>query len=389
MKRILFISECYPDAELPQNCIFIEQQAKGLISKGNIVDVMVPKHVKKYSNNNNSKYTKDNINVTLAEYKLSTLNKFIYFGALNFEAILKINLTKNKYDVVSVHLLPDILKKIVIKVCKQKKIKVILHYHGLNVWQNYFSKHPIYEKYLAQKRKRMLRKADAMIGVSNLVCNEINKKLPNKKTYTVYNGVDTAFFKPSVSVNETSKLQITCVANLIPIKGHSYLIQAFKIISDRHPNKELILNIVGRGTELNRLKKMVQDLNLDDKVIFHGYLKYDSVAKIIQSSDIFVMPSYFESLGCVYLEAMACKVPIIACANQGIGEIVEDGKTGMLVLPRDVNSLVTKLAKLIENDRLRAVVGETGYKEVTEQYTWLKSAEKLNQVYDEIMQGRE
>ena len=96
------------------------------------------------------------------------------------------------------------------------------------------------------------------------------------------------------------------------------------------------------------------------------------------------MPSYYEALGCVYLEAMACKVPVVGCKGQGIEELIVDGKTGMLVNPQDTKNLVEKLTELIENSNLRNSIGEAGYKLVTDKFTWLDSAKYLDKVYNEI-----
>ena len=112
----------------------------------------------------------------------------------------------------------------------KNNVKVVIHYHGLNVWENYNTLHKYYEKYLATKRIKILRKADAIIGVSNSVSDIIAKGISNKK-YIQYIMVLILPFKPDHGKKENpNEINITCVANLIKTKGHEYLINAFAVL---------------------------------------------------------------------------------------------------------------------------------------------------------------
>lgn len=388
MLKILFITDHYPSKEIPQKCIFIEQQAQALISLGNKVDVLIPRRVENPMHGS-TYHIYHNVKIWSLEYSLSVISKFIYQPIKEFEEDLKQIIMQNGYNIVSIHIARDVVKNVAVKVCAANNIKVVVHYHGLNVWGNYYTPHPFYDRYLANKRKKFLKKVDGVVGVSDLVCSTVNSKMPNIKTHRVYNGVDCSLFKPLENKKkDDDNIQITCVANLIPIKGHRYLIEAFKIICDRYASKNFILNIVGIGIEYDNLEKMVESLGLVNKVKFHGYQAYDSVARIMQNSNIFAMPSYFEALGCVYLEAMACKIPVIGCRNQGIEGIITDGETGMLVEPKDVCSLVDKLSILVENRSLRYSIEEAGYNLVKDKFTWHNSAVQLENVYNKILHSK-
>ena len=109
VKRILFISSCYPSENSPQYCIFIEQQAQALKSLGDHVDVLVPKQVVGLSNDI-KQYLFHDINIWEVKYKLFKLNKFIYFKDKYLEKQFKKLLTINKYEVVSIHIASDSIK---------------------------------------------------------------------------------------------------------------------------------------------------------------------------------------------------------------------------------------------------------------------------------------
>ena len=109
---------------------------------------------------------------------------------------------------------------------------------------------------------------------------------------------------------------------------------------------------------------------------FVGYIPYEDVAKHLQESDIFVLPSWYEALGCVYLEAMACGVPAIGCRGNGIDEIIEDGKDGFLVENKSLEQLAAVLSQLMD-EKSRVKVGRSAREKATGGYTWLASARAL------------
>ena len=125
----------------------------------------------------------------------------------------------------------------------------------------------------------------------------------SSKAYVVYNGVDIEKFVPLK--HENKKVEIISIGNLIQLKGHDFTIRAIKQLIEEG-NRNIHLRIVGRGNKEKELKQLVNELKLEEYVEFLGYLSYDNVLSLLQNSDIFVLPSYYEALGCVYLEAMSC-----------------------------------------------------------------------------------
>ncbi|MDD3173223.1 MAG: glycosyltransferase family 4 protein [Herbinix sp.] len=382
--NILFVSDYYPDKAQPQHCIYIQQQAQALVQLGHQVEVIVPS----YTYSLNEKIEKEmmaGLPVYYSEY--FTLYKRIYCTAALKRNIRKFEqyINFDQYEVLSFHMFDEFTLRIFTKIAKKHKIKMVVHYHGLSVLYN--SQLP-FKARIMQKRgdrvlKKLVSKANAIVGVSNKVCERVKTHYENKQIFTVYNGVDTVLFKP-VNKAENNIFTIISVASLKKIKGNHYLIEAVKMLIERHGDRNIQLIIIGRGPEEDNLKALVENLNMESVVRFVGYIKYQEVARIMQNCDIYAMPSYYEALGCVYLEAMACKLPVIGCLYQGIGEIIIDGQNGLLIEPHNVKQLFEKMEYLLQNPEKAKEIALNGYNTVVNGFTWRDSARSLLEVYKKV-----
>ncbi len=111
-----------------------------------------------------------------------------------------------------------------------------------------------------------------------------------------------------------------------------------------------------------------------------GKMDKEEVAEAMYQSDIFIMPSYFETFGRVYFEAMALGVPVICARNSGISGLFKEGREGFSVSHRDLNEITETLRVLISDKVLRKRVGEAGQK-LVKNYTWEKVAGNLRKHY--------
>ena len=201
------------------------------------------------------------------------------------------------------------------------------------------------------------------------------------RAVVVYNGVDPSLFYPGKE--EQPPLVILSVGNLIPIKGHALLLRAFALVANSVPSCSL--EIIGDGPERNDLQRLAVDLGIRDRVRFLGRQSRQEAAAAMQRCALFALPSSYEGLGCVYLEAMACGKPVIGCNGQGIDEIIEDGKNGVLVSPGDEAKLSDALKMLLNNEPLRERMGNAGYKTVRSRHTIAHQAVQLTEIYRECV----
>jgi glycosyltransferase involved in cell wall biosynthesis len=224
--------------------------------------------------------------------------------------------------------------------------------------------------------------AARVIGISGRVRDQIvSGESSLVHTTVIYNGVDPDRFSPPESLREDQT--ILCVGNLIPIKGQNVLLEAFARIHKRFPGTHC--NMIGDGPERAPLEQLTQELGIASKVKFLGRQSRNQVADAMRGCSIFALPSSYEGLGCVYLEAMSAQKPVIGCRGQGIDEIIRDGQNGLLVNPNDPEDLAHALTALLEDATLRRRLGQQARHTVLESFTLNHQARRLAELYRECV----
>ena len=190
--------------------------------------------------------------------------------------------------------------------------------------------------------------------------------------------------------NLKDKKVIITVSNLGERKGHDMVLKALPEVLKIIPN--LIYLIGGTGPTRKPLESLVKSLNLKDLVKFLGYIPKEDLSSYYHLSDMFIMPNRevgtsVEGFGIVFIEANACKKPVIAGRSGGALDAVVDGKTGLLVNPEDRSDIAKALIKLLNNVKLTNQMGEIGYNRVKNELTWerivSKMADNLNDSYSQ------
>lgn len=379
--RVLLITECYPYEEKPQYCVFLKQQYDAFNSLGNETEIVV---AERCDFNEKLHFVKDATGDRYRfSYKTDRYELLINTYAKKIAKPICEILEKKKYDLICVHITSDYLLSAVIKAGKKYGVLVVQHYHGLNVFSEYKTAHIFRQKFYAFRRAKLLLKTAGLIGVSNKVVNIIREKVKNVPAFTIYNGVNTeAFSKEKIAHNG---FNVIGVGNLIEIKGFEYLINAFALFKSSFPNSHL--HIIGDGIKKDNLIALANSLNITDSVTFYGNLPYTEVANKLKTSDVFVLPSFYEALGCVYLEAMSSGLPAVGVKGMGIDEIIKDGENGFLVPQKNAEAICEILCRLADNDNLRNEIGNKAV-ETAENFSWQKSAESLDKAYKEILLNR-
>ncbi len=204
----------------------------------------------------------------------------------------------------------------------------------------------------------------------------------NCRTSVVYNGVDPELFSPTSEPTSGGPL-ILSVGNLIPIKGHELLIRAVAALAAEFSS--LTLEIIGDGPELLRLQALAQELQVSGRVPFLGRQSRRQVADAMRRCTVFALPSRYEGLGCVYLEAMSAGKPVVGCREQGIAEIVRHGQNGFLVGPDNGKELTLALGMLLRDAQLRRNLGTAARDTILDRLTLEHQAESLARIYREVV----
>ncbi len=155
---------------------------------------------------------------------------------------------------------------------------------------------------------------------------------------------------------------VLAVARMYPRKRLADLLDAARILAARIP--ELRIRIVGQGPEYAMLRDLARRLALGERVTFLGDVTARELAVEYSSADLFCLPSVQETFGIVFAEAMAAGLAIVACRAAAVPEVVEDGRTGLLVSPRRPDELAAAIETLVHDENRRQEMGAEGMRRV-------------------------
>jgi phosphatidylinositol alpha-mannosyltransferase len=233
--------------------------------------------------------------------------------------------------------------------------------------------------------QRYMGKLDGRIAVSSAARHFVSRYFPGDYRI-IPNGVDVDFFASAKPFPEyrDGKTNILFVGRLEPRKGATYLLRAYAKLKQRYPETRLI--IVGRGPELGDLRHFVHQQHVAD-VLFAGRASDIDKARFYKTADIFCAPSTGqESFGVVLLEAMAAGTAAIASDIHGYKRVIQRNVSGLLVEPKDADTLCSALERLVNEPALRTRLGVAGSERARE-FDWSHVTDQLLAFYDEVIGG--
>jgi glycosyltransferase involved in cell wall biosynthesis len=175
-----------------------------------------------------------------------------------------------------------------------------------------------------------------------------------------------------------------CVGVLLPDKGQEWLIRALAELRKEFSEARLLL--AGDGPCRGWLEKLARGLGLQDAVIFAGFVK--DVESVYAALDVFLLPSFFEALNNSLMAAMAYEIPSIAFRRGALGEIIEDGKSGLLTTAADTGQIVVATRQILMNRVLAKSLGEAGRQRVQDCFSADRMVEGIVRVYEEVLDIR-
>jgi L-malate glycosyltransferase len=203
-----------------------------------------------------------------------------------------------------------------------------------------------------------------------------------KQVEYIPNGVDAntrpknnAARRKMLGIPSESRI-IGTVGRLDELKGFSYLIEAFAVIRARIKNAVLV--IVGGGMLEEQLKELAKKCGISSSVLFLG--EQSNVSEILVWMDVYVQPSLCEGMSNAMMEAMAAALPVVATRVGGTRELIADGKTGWLTVPKDVQGLVEKIMYILDHRQIALAVGKAAYEHVKAEY----SIERMVSSYESL-----
>jgi phosphatidylinositol alpha-1,6-mannosyltransferase len=265
-------------------------------------------------------------------------------------------------------------------------IKTVVVAHGLDVTRTM----PFWKRWWL---KRTMRRCDVVVAVSRFTGDFINQRyhLPHDRVLVLPNGVDTSRFHPvadTVPVREhygiTDEKVILTLARVIERKGHDAVIRILPRLREHFKKIKYIISGPWEDLYYKKLKQLVSDLDLEDFVIFTGFVPDNELNDLYNLCDVYIMPSRemedkgdTEGFGITYLEAGACEKPVIGGASGGVPDAIVHGETGFLVDPLNIEDIGDKLVKLLGNPGMCRTMGRQGRARIQADFTWESVTRKL------------
>jgi glycosyltransferase involved in cell wall biosynthesis len=294
---------------------------------------------------------------------------------------------KEDIDVIHSHwIIPQGLVGAICKKVTKAKHVVSIHGSDINLCLN--------NNFLRAILRFILSNADHICTNSSFTYHQLEKasRSSREKTTVIPMGIDMNRFnirrRALAETNTHPKKTILSVGRLIDWKGTKYLLLAMEQVLKQLPDTQLIIG--GTGPEKENLVRLTVELNIQDSVIFAGYIEDKNLLEYYSQADVFVLPSIdvngqTEGLGVVLIEAMACSVPVIGSDVGGIPDIIQDGYNGYLVQEKNPEVLSDRIVELLTNPALAEKFGHNGFKTVKEKFIWATISRQFINEYLQVI----
>jgi glycosyltransferase involved in cell wall biosynthesis len=292
----------------------------------------------------------------------SWINKLLFLSFLGFFLLSSLKLVfREKIDSLSAQWwIPGGLIGYLISCLTRKPLIVTSHGTDIRILE----KSGLSSKLagLVYRRAKYVTTVSSFLKEKLIQCLELNPD----KVKVIPMPVTPEVFTPTPFKSEGTKL-ILCVARFTPQKCLDVLLQAFQILKDKRI--DFHAKIVGEGPLKKSLQEQITKLDLQDRVFLLDIMPQEKLNLLFAESYLCVLPSVDEGFGLVLVEAQLCKRPVVGTRSGGITDIIEDGKSGILVPPKDQVSLASAMERILTDYNLASRLAEEGYRSATAKFS--------------------
>lgn len=310
-------------------------------------------------------------------YGASHSVNILYFIIQYFKLFIKINVLNQKYDVAHIHMSyrgSFIRKRRIIELLKSKNIPIVLHMHGSQFKD-------FYNESTDQRKQQIVDTLNKVTLI--LALGEQWKEYYESICKTDVVSLDNAVFPKEVTDSSDDKVYITTMGVLSQRKGTYDLIEVGAKLKGKIDSKYKFV-LAGDG-EIDKVKKKINDLGLDDLFIIPGWVSdEEKIEEIYRKSIIYVLPSYNEGMPMSILEAMSYGLPVISTDVGSISSVVEK-ENGFVIKPGDIEALADAIVSLL-NDRSNIdSISKNNANKIKMKYNVYTSLEEIVSLYKRII----
>lgn len=388
--RVLMLSHMYPNVVSPLGGIFVRQQAQALVRLGVEVKVVAPvpwvpgfmAGRGKWGGYPSVPFEEQPDGFSVFHPRVLEFPRSFFFEyypttfAWGMQRVVTEQILQG-VDIIHAHVAhPD--GAAALRFSRKFNIPVVVTIHGQD-----FAYTLNRSRKCAESVRATLKDAARVILVSDKLKNQYGLETwvdQLGKYRVIYNGVN---FEDVVYKQRASGHILLTVGFLRPDKGHAVVLKALPALIQEFPDLEY--RIVGDGSEREKLEALTEELGIGRHVVFLGSLPHPVAMNEMAQCDLFILPSWNEAFGIVYLEAMAHGKPIIGTTGEGISEIISKEGVGRAVPAKDVLAITEGIRELFKNPEQAKAMGTRGSNLVTRKFTWGYNAQKTLKIYEEII----
>ena len=357
--------------------LYTSSLANSLVKKNHAVNVLLSRRV--YTSN----YYTPNVNISLVDAPRSYMTMLVKtVNPLTFYRIIR---TINKINPDVIHVTNEFLWNLVLfPLLRKYPIVVTVHEpifretHGTG---NIITTAYFHIEFLSRRFSR--KWVNAFIVHGGVTKKILSEYIPTNKIVSIPHGIFFDFKKWKKDDIETEKA-VLFFGHIRRDKGLEYLIKAKPKITSMFPDAKVI--IAGEGN-FNIYNNMIE--NRENFEIHNRFIRDEEVATFFQRASLVVLPYIGGTQSGVLAVAYAFGKPMVVTSVGNLPEYVDDGKTGFIVPPRDVDALADAIIKLLKNDKLREEMGENIYRKMEKEFSWNEIAEKTIEGYEKVIWEKE
>lgn len=304
----------------------------------------------------------------------SILSKIIIF----MKSIMDFNNCIKEYDIVHIHMSKGgsfFRKYCLVKLSKKYSKKIIIHIHSSQFIEFYIKSN----KYLKKRIINAFDLANNIIVLSEYWKNEISPLCDERKIVVLKNGVKIQ----NESHKDYNNNDILFLGKICKEKGMNELLYALSDLVPLYPNLKLYIGGIGSD---DYFSKLCNELNIQNNVVFLGWITGEEKTKYLKSSSIFVLPSHTEGLPVSLLEAMSYGCACITTSVGGIPEVIQDGINGIMIEPKNEVNLKTNIEKCIKSPQYKRSLGDKALNTISDEYNINLIKERLIKLYCRLIQ---
>ena len=388
-KKLRILMMIHRQADNSPYCFYVHEQAKALAARGHEVVVISSVGVMPMMKKLRPKQAEvaartpkqaviDGIPVYYPRYlTLGNAGEKSLGGRLLAMAALSVakKLHKEKpFDVVHAHMLPRDGHAGLI-VARKLGVPFALTIHGTDIF-HYF----IPGKMPWPRNAMIANEADALMAVSSLLMSRVAPYREKEKlSCIVPNGVDLSLVPKDT---QNVPRAVISVGTLKARKCMDRTLEAFARLAGEYP--DATLTMVGIGEMEAQLRSRIAELGLEERVTLTGGLPHEQVLERMAKSDLFVLPSWGEGYGIVYIEAMAAGCIAVGAKDEGIEDTITDGENGFLVPAGDIDETERVMREVFANREKYAALREKGRQDAR-MLTWARNAQTVEEIYFKLL----